>query len=47
VLVRDEFSRRHGEKRVAEYSRARMDVQLLKRWNTAPPGQEPNDDGFF
>jgi hypothetical protein len=36
-----------AEKRVAQYSRARVDVQLLKLSNTGSPGQEPGDDGFF
>jgi hypothetical protein len=32
---------------VAQYSRARVDVQLLKLSNTGSPSQEPGDDGFF
>jgi hypothetical protein len=45
--VLDEFSRRHREKRLAQYSRAGADVQLSKLWKTGSPDQEPCDDGFF
>jgi hypothetical protein len=32
---------------LAQYPRARLDIQLSMLWNVSPPGQHQGEDGFF
>jgi hypothetical protein len=49
ALTLDEFTSLSDDvlRWVAQYPRARVDIQLSMLWNVAPPGQHQGEDGFF